>query len=629
MKRAAGTLSGSAPTHLGDFLRVTQGAYLVADQFAAQAAVNNRASMLGRAIFRSPPPAMRTTGTDAATATAPQTGASAAEIVTTQDVVASSSVLAPPVVPIPPVAPAPTTATALPPHAVHSPVPPSAPAPSALAESITTTPAPQAAKLSGAGAKVEAQAPPLEEPLTKTAPPPRPTFDRIKYLQEQQQRIKENSKQRKVPSSQVGRLWHFGGLGVRMGMGTLGEAAMRTVGLGSSASAHPAVTPANAQRLTNTLGRMRGAALKLGQMLSIQDSALIPPELAEILDRVRYAADRMPDQQLEDVMNHELGHDWRSRVKEFDPVPIAAASIGQVHRGVLADGREVAIKVQYPGVADSISSDLNNLGSLLKMLGILPKGMYLENTLRVAQDELLWETDYHREAEATMKMKELLSDEEIFVVPTVIPEMSSKKVLTTELLDGQPIEHVVKDDQKTRDMVAESMLRLCLREIFEFRYMQTDPNWSNFLYNPETRKIGLLDFGACRDFNKSFTDEYMRVIYFAAKQDREGIIDASRKLKFLTGEEPPIMNEAHCSAVMILGEPFAKPGPFNFGAQNVTQRIHELIPTMLKYRLTPPPTETYSLHRKLSGAFLLCAKLQAQFACQPMFMDLYRKCGPQ
>jgi len=322
-------------------------------------------------------------------------------------------------------------------------------------------------------------------------------------------------------------------------------------------------------------------------------------------------------------MGKELGHDWRSQMKEFDPVPIAAASIGQVHRGVLLDGREVAIKVQYPGVAKSISSDLKNLGSLLNVLGVLPKGMYLDNTLRVAQEELLWETDYLREAKATKKMKHLLSDEDIFVIPSVIDELSSERVLTTELIDGRPIEYVVECDQQTRNTVAEAIMRLCLREIFEFQYMQTDPNWSNFLYNPATRKIGLLDFGACRDFSKEFTDEYLRVIYYASKKDKEGILNASRKLKFLTGEEMPIMNEAHCSAVMILGEPFAQPGLFDFSSQDVTKRIHQLIPTMLKYRLTPPPTETYSLHRKLSGAFLLCAKLQARFACQSMFMGLY------
>ena len=182
-----------------------------------------------------------------------------------------------------------------------------------------------------------------------------------------------------VPSTRLGRMATFASLGAGLGVGTLAEASRRYMGRskakdGSSKLDKSVVlTEANAERIVDTLCRVRGAALKIGQMLSIQDQSLINPQVSKIFERVRQAADYMPTWQLHRVMIEEFGTGWREKFSSFDEQPFAAASIGQVHRGVLTDGRVVAVKVQYPGVAKGITSDINNLMGVLKIANILPE----------------------------------------------------------------------------------------------------------------------------------------------------------------------------------------------------------------------------------------------------------------
>jgi aarF domain-containing kinase len=460
---------------------------------------------------------------------------------------------------------------------------------------------------------------------------------------------------RKVPSSSFSRAMGFGSLGVKLAAGTVTEYFRRS--FTSSGEADTSLkallsNDANAEALATTLCRMRGAALKLGQMLSIQDETLIPASIQKALERVRQAADIMPTDQMLSVLDKEWGPNWREKFLEFDEKPIAAASIGQVHRGVLVDGKEVAIKIQYPGVADSIDSDIRNLRMLVSYTKVLPRGAYLETSMEQARKELKMECDYEREADNMRRFKDLLKEAirreservealrrdgksishldppmSLLSVPDVIDELSTKRVLTTELVRGFTIDQLALPTvtDETRNRIARLLLKLCLKELFEFKFMQTDPNWSNFFYDPRTSTLHLIDFGACMDFPKKFVDEYLRVVYASATEDEDVVIDASRKMGFLTGDETEIMNKAHAQAAIMVGEPFSRPGIYDFKNRAMPKRVTNVIPTMLKHRLTPPPPVTYSLHRKLSGAFLLCYKLGAQIRCRDIFLDVYNR----
>ena len=167
-------------------------------------------------------------------------------------------------------------------------------------------------------------------------------------------------------------------------------------------------------------------------------------------------------------------------------------------------------------------------------------GLFIENAANVARRELSWEVDYERERWAANRFRDLLADDPNFFIPGIEEGLSSKRVITSELIQGASIDSVAKLDQETRNNVSMRMLELCLRELFEFRFMQTDPNWSNYFYDPNTDQIILLDFGATREYDKDFVDSYIKVIHAAAVQDREAVEHGLIKLGFVTGYEAKV-----------------------------------------------------------------------------------------
>lgn len=199
----------------------------------------------------------------------------------------------------------------------------------------------------------------------------------------------------------------------------------------------------------------------------------------------------MPPSQRDSVLSSNLGPSWRDLFSDFSELPMAAASIGQVHAATLASSSlPVAVKIQYPGVATSISSDLNNLAVLLTASRLLPRGLYLDKAIANARIELGWECDYVREAECAKRFAELLKDDHVFRVPRIVDEACGPQVLTMERMWGVGATKLMgKLTQKDRDFIGTELFRLCIREFKEFRFMQTDPNWTNFLWNAEDKKV--------------------------------------------------------------------------------------------------------------------------------------------
>ncbi|KAH7152471.1 nuclear protein Es2-domain-containing protein [Dactylonectria estremocensis] len=456
--------------------------------------------------------------------------------------------------------------------------------------------------------------PPLNEPASNLTPRPA-----------QVHALRESA----VPASRLSRMWNYGGLAAGMLGGAMTEGVSRAFGGGGQGSI--LLSGANMERLVAKLSRMRGAALKLGQMMSFQDTKMLPAPIQEVLQRVQDRADYMPAWQRDRVLASNLGAEWRELFSEFEEKPIAAASIGQVHKATLkSNGQRVAVKIQFPGVADSINSDLDNLSILLTATKLLPKGLYLNKTIDNARLELGWECDYDREAECATRYKELLGlQQDVFLVPAVYPEASGKQVITMDWMDGTGVTRIGSFTQEQRDWIGSQILRLCLREITEFKFMQTDPNWTNFLYNADTNKLELLDFGASREYPDAFVTQYVQLLEAASRSDRAAVKTLSESLGYLTGHESKAMVEAHTQSVLTLAEPFLASAPevYDFKDQTITERVKALIPVMLHERLAPPPEETYSLHRKLSGAFLLCAKLGSKVRCREMFVDSLAKGG--
>ncbi|OCB88882.1 ABC1-domain-containing protein [Sanghuangporus baumii] len=453
----------------------------------------------------------------------------------------------------------------------------------------------------------------------------------------------------RVPSSRIGRLFHYGGLAASLGYGAASEAFRRVSSSQGEGQSSLMMTPANVKRLVEKLSKMRGAALKLGQFMSIQDTHLLPKDVEEVFRRVQDSAHYMPNWQMERVMSGSLGSSWESNFASFDRVPFAAASLGQVHSAVLAahaspTGKDemVAIKIQFPDIAKSIESDLGYLKLLLNAGKILPRGLFLDKTLQAMKGELADECDYTREAACArfFGSQTALGKDRRFRIPWVW-EGSTERVLVMQQMDGVSVGGNIVDNlsQESRDQIASTILELCMKELFDFRMMQTDPNWSNFLWNEQRRQIELIDFGATRSYSKEFIDKWMRILQAAVAEDYDACVHWSLELGYIKGGESKTMLDAHIRSLTLLATPFRahKPASSELGADGryafgrgthwarITAEIRSLIPVMLRERLTPPPRETYSLNRKLSGAFLLASRLGARVDCKSIWESTVEK----
>ena len=419
---------------------------------------------------------------------------------------------------------------------------------------------------------------------------------------------------RAIPSSRAARLGAFGRLAGGVASGMLGEGARRLARGERPRMRDLVLTPGNVGRLADRLSHLRGAAMKLGQMISMDAGDLLPPELAAILGQLRSQAHRMPPEQLRRVLDSEWGPDWRRRFARFNAIPIAAASIGQVHRATLPDGRELAIKVQYPGVRESIDSDVDNVATLLRVSGVLPRELDLAPLLTEAKRQLHEEADYEREATQMTRFADWLDGHADYVVPRPLPELTTARVLAMDFIDGIPIEALADAPQEQRDAAMRDLMALVLREMFEFGAMQTDPNFANYRFQPDAGRLVLLDFGAARDVDPATAQGYRSLLSAGLSGDRDAVREAARAAGFL-GEAAVARHRPLVDRMIdIVVTEMNRPGPFDFGDRGFVEVLREQGMEMAADRSTwhIPPVETLFVQRKVSGTALLAARLEAR-----------------
>ncbi|WP_424932476.1 ABC1 kinase family protein [Amaricoccus macauensis] len=423
-----------------------------------------------------------------------------------------------------------------------------------------------------------------------------------------------------VPSRRLARMARLGGMttGVLSNMLTSGA---RQIARGERPRLPDMLlNPATARRLTRDLGQMRGAAMKLGQMLSMDAGVVLPPEMTDILSALRSDAPHMPPAQLRDVLDAEWGSGWYGRFDRFDVRPFAAASIGQVHRARMPDGRDLAIKVQYPGVRDSIDSDLDNAAALLRLPGLIPRDMDLSPVLREAKRQLHIEADYLSEGRNLMAFHGLLGDTDAFLLPEVQADLSTPQVLAMTYLECQPLEALTDAPQALRDRVAGDLIELVLRELFAFRLMQTDPNLANYRFDPATGRIVLLDFGAVMPIAPELSAAFRRLLNAALEDDPDAIRAEMQEIGYFSEETAPRHIALCIEMFRTAMAPLRQSAPFDFGHSDLLDVLHGMGHAMGRDRdmTHVPPPETLFLHRKIGGIYLLAAKLRARVALRPM-----------
>ena len=366
-------------------------------------------------------------------------------------------------------------------------------------------------------------------------------------------------------SSPIGRLLRLGSLVGRIGASVAVEQLFSLVRSGPSRKLHQiANLVRNAERIVHDLGELKGAAMKVGQMLSLQDT-LLPPEVTAVLRSLQQQAPPIPFDAMKRQLDAELPG-WRKTIKGLEPAAIAAASIGQVHRGVLRDGRRVAVKIQYPGIDSIIEDDLVNLRRLLKSLFALFTAADFGPVWGEVRDRLREELDYVNEAENIRRMAELWAGSDEVAIPGVIDEASSRRVLTMEYVAGYTPDEACDDarPQALRDRWGAVLYDFVLRGLFEHRFIHADPNLANFSFLADGRVV-VYDYGCVKSVPRPIVKGYRELVR-AALDGRHGEVPALlAAMGVSTGSGRPVSAELVAPVLDLVLKMLDDEHPYRFG----------------------------------------------------------------
>ncbi len=406
------------------------------------------------------------------------------------------------------------------------------------------------------------------------------------------------------PGGRFQRLRKLATISAQVGADVLGQSVRRWRGREPSES-EAGLSASTAEKLVATLGDLKGAAMKLGQAVSM-DSDLVSPEVRAILSRLQNEAPPMPYETVAGVVRSELGESPEALFATFDREPLAAASLGQVHRATLEDGRAVVVKVQYPGVDESLKTDLASLRLVVKTLARTSKALDGRDYYAELERELAAELDYQREAELASGFGEVVRAHAIegLCTPEVIASRSARRVLTLEYLPGVTLRafsgRSPRPGPEERFRVSRLLIRAVYGPFLAAGWIHSDPHPGNFIVMPDGR-LGLVDFGSVKRFSEGFVAANRRTLLRALRHDLDDVLQILRDVGF-TLSLPEVEARAVTEEILeIAGRPL-RTDAYDFAQCTMASDMKKLgskrMGAMLKIR---PPQEAVMFFRGTGG----------------------------
>lgn len=342
------------------------------------------------------------------------------------------------------------------------------------------------------------------------------------------------------------------------------------------------------KEIIETMGTMKGGLMKLGQMISITEDLVLPPEISALFKKLQKSAPPMTESDLNKMFQLSFGKKPEELFQTFNRTPIAAASIGQVHEAWLANGQKVAVKVQYPKIESAIKADFKNMDKLKAILLLLfPNLPNIDNYLEEMRRSIIEECNYLVEQENIRWFREYLMPRiPGLYIPEVYPELSSKNILTMEFVHGDTIEIAKNYPKESRNKIGQILFDAHMMSLYELNRVHTDPQNGNYLFSPN--QVILLDFGSVRTFPLEFIESYIKLIQSIENKNFESYREMIQHLGFLTEESDIPLIEEHFKIISDLYLPYTKDGIYGVDKRNPFRLIEGFVKSVdLKGRQTP------------------------------------------